>query len=523
MNVLVLPDVQAKPGNDFTFLKRIGTFIVKKKPDVIVCIGDFADMESLSSYDKGKKSFEGRRVSLDFQAAHEAMDALLGPLWDYNKQMRKTGHKQYKPRMVMCLGNHEDRISRAVNEDAKLEGLLSLDMLGYKERGWEVYPFLEVVTIGGVAFSHYFQTGVMGRPAASAQLQLNKKHMSCVAGHQQGLQMATGFTAEGAMLTSIIAGSCLHPSHKVLTADLQYVPLSTLSVGDKLVSFDEGSTDQPTGNRKDRRRFKTGIVTNLRTMRGEMFDVTLSGGKTFRVTEDHLWFTKNTGSLYSWKKTNQLRVNQGGRGGTKVIRLLDEFEHDKSWESGWLAGMYCGEGSLYHRKTTGGSCMQLSLSQSETHNPETCRRIESALQEVCGVDVTRDKAESRTTSQYRIQGGATKIAKVLGTVRPPRMLDKFKPEMLGSLTGKTGYELEHIVLITPVGIDDYIQIEIDSKTMVVEGYGHHNCYEHDEDYMGTQGNKHWRGFVMLYGVEQGQFDAGYISLGYVNEKFKGVV
>ena len=47
-----------------------------------------------------------------------------------------------------------------------------------------------------------------GRPASTANAQLNKKHMSCVAGHQQGLQIATAHRADGRRLTSIIAGSC---------------------------------------------------------------------------------------------------------------------------------------------------------------------------------------------------------------------------------------------------------------------------------------------------------------------------
>ena len=208
MNILVLPDVQAKPGDDFTFLKRIGTYLIQKQPEVVVCLGDFADMPSLSSYDKGKRSFEGRRVMKDLEAAKEAMDAFLKPMEEYNKKQRRNGKKLYQPRMIMLLGNHEDRISRASNDDAALEGLISLDMLGYKERGWEVHPYLEVVVIEDIAFSHYFQTGALGRAASSAQLQLNKKHQSCVAGHQQGLQVATGFKADGTMLVSIIAGSC---------------------------------------------------------------------------------------------------------------------------------------------------------------------------------------------------------------------------------------------------------------------------------------------------------------------------
>lgn len=208
MKIAVIPDVQLRAGDNTDFLGHIGNYLVAKKPDVVVNMGDFADMPSLSSYDVGKKAFEGRRYKLDIEAAHQGMEALLAPIRAYNSKMRRTKHQQYVPRYVLTRGNHEDRISRAVNGDAKLDGTIGLDDLQYKEYGWEVYPFLEPVIISGVAFCHYFTTGVAGRPATSAQLQLAKKHMSCVAGHQQGLQIATGHRADGKRLTSIIAGSC---------------------------------------------------------------------------------------------------------------------------------------------------------------------------------------------------------------------------------------------------------------------------------------------------------------------------
>ena len=206
--ILVLPDVQAKPGHDFTFLKHIGEYIVEKQPDTVVCIGDFADMPSLSSYDVGRKSFEGRRYVHDIEAAHQAMEALLQPLQEFNRSAKRNHKERYRPRLVLTLGNHEQRIVKAVESDAKLDGVLSINDLNYEQYGWEVYPFLDVVVIDGVAFSHYFTSGTMGRPATTAAAQLNKKHMSCVAGHQQGLQIATGHRADGKRLTSIIAGSC---------------------------------------------------------------------------------------------------------------------------------------------------------------------------------------------------------------------------------------------------------------------------------------------------------------------------
>jgi hypothetical protein len=205
---LVLPDCQVKPGNDLEFLKAIGNYIVAKKPDVVVNIGDFADMPSLSSYDIGKKDFEGRRYKLDVEASKAAMETLLAPLHSFNEKARKNKEKQFHPRLVLTLGNHENRINKVINGDPKLDGTISVDDLRYEAMGWEVYPFLEPIIIDGVAYCHYFVTGILGKPCSSAQLQLNKKHMSCISGHQQGLQIATAYRADGKRLTSVIAGSC---------------------------------------------------------------------------------------------------------------------------------------------------------------------------------------------------------------------------------------------------------------------------------------------------------------------------
>jgi hypothetical protein len=201
----MIPDVQAKPGANFDYLRAAGNYIVEKKPDVIVCIGDFADLPSLSSYDIGKKSFEGRNYKDDIWAAREAMDALLEPLYAEQSRLKRNKEKTYKPRMVLTLGNHENRINRVVNEDRKLEGLVAIDDLPYQD--WEVIPFLEVETIDDVAYSHYFTSGPMGRPITTAQALLTKKHMSCVAGHQQGRQIAFSRRADGRGMTAIISGS----------------------------------------------------------------------------------------------------------------------------------------------------------------------------------------------------------------------------------------------------------------------------------------------------------------------------
>ena len=194
---LVIPDCQVKVGVPLEHLTWAGQYIADKKPDVVVMLGDFADMESLGAYDVGKKTFEGRRYKKDIEAAHRGMELLMAPI-------RKV--RGYKPRLVLTLGNHEDRISRAQEADPKMEGVISLDDLKYKEFGWEVIPYLEVIVIDGVAYSHYFQSGTMGRPVTSAQAMLNKKHQSCIMGHVQGRQIAYATKADGKQITGLFVG-----------------------------------------------------------------------------------------------------------------------------------------------------------------------------------------------------------------------------------------------------------------------------------------------------------------------------
>jgi hypothetical protein len=202
----LLPDCQVKPGDSIDHLSWAGQYAVDMLPDVIVCIGDFWDMPSLSSYDIGRKSFEGKRYIVDIEAGITAMEAFLAPI-NAEVERRKNGHRnRWNPRLVFTRGNHEERIKTAIEKDAKLDGLMSFQHLKLEEMGWEVYPFLETVVIDGIAYSHYFTSGTMGRPVSSASALVNKKMMSCVMGHVQDKDIAYRRRADGKSITGIFAG-----------------------------------------------------------------------------------------------------------------------------------------------------------------------------------------------------------------------------------------------------------------------------------------------------------------------------
>lgn len=204
---LFIPDVQAKEGVPMDHLEWLGQYIVDKKPDVIICAGDFADMPSLSSYDKGKKSFEGRRYKKDIAAAKQSMDLLLGPMREFNKHQNDVAHKKrYKPRLVLTLGNHEYRIARAIDCQAELEGMLGYHDLPYED--WEVIDFLKPIVIDGVLYVHYLSNPMTGNPyTANALNQLKLVQHSFCVGHKQTLEHATYFTPLGKQTTGIIAGA----------------------------------------------------------------------------------------------------------------------------------------------------------------------------------------------------------------------------------------------------------------------------------------------------------------------------
>jgi hypothetical protein len=206
MRHFVIPDVQAAPGHPDCHMTWAGKYCVEMQPEVIICLGDLWDFPSLSSYDRGKGTMEGKRYKLDIEAGNKSLDKFMAPILKEQKRLRKNKKQVWNPRLVFLEGNHEYRIERAINENIQLADLMSLDDTNLAKHNWEVIPFLEVEVIDGVAYSHYFTSGVMGRPVTSARAMLTKKHMSCVMGHVQDRDIAYARRADGTSMTGIFAG-----------------------------------------------------------------------------------------------------------------------------------------------------------------------------------------------------------------------------------------------------------------------------------------------------------------------------
>lgn len=202
--ILVVPDQHAHPDYDNSRADLLAKVILDLQPDVVVNIGDGADMTSLASYDKGKRSFQGKSYDKDIQAHLDFQDRMWSPV---------KARKKKLPDRYYFIGNHEERIDRALDLAPELEGTIGYSDLQLRNWYDEVVPYSGgtpgIKVIEGVAFAHYFITGIAGRAVAGehpAYSLLSKNFQSCVQGHSHTLDFCERTNAEGHKMMSVVCG-----------------------------------------------------------------------------------------------------------------------------------------------------------------------------------------------------------------------------------------------------------------------------------------------------------------------------
>lgn len=205
MRHLIVPDPHAHPDHNNDRFSWLGNLVADLKPDHVICIGDWADMPSLCSYDKGTKGFEGRRYHKDIAASVDAQEKFFAPI---------RARKKKLPKFWMLEGNHEHRISRAVDADpAHLDGIISVSDLQFEDFGWEVVPYNGsspgILTLDNVAYAHFFTSGVMGRPIGGvhpAYSLIHKQYMTATQGHIHTTDYCVRTRADGRFIQGLVCG-----------------------------------------------------------------------------------------------------------------------------------------------------------------------------------------------------------------------------------------------------------------------------------------------------------------------------
>jgi len=201
---LIVPDSHAHPDFNNNRADWLGQLIADVKPDVLIHIGDSCDLPSLSSYDKGKRSFQGRNYKADINAHLDFQERMFAPLKKLKRRM---------PYTVFCIGNHEHRITRAIDLSPELDGAISMRDLDLSSYYDDVVDYTGgtpgTIEIDGVTYAHYFVGGIAGRPLGGIHAGYaiaTKKFSSATCGHSHLFDTSWHVDLQGRPVIGTVVG-----------------------------------------------------------------------------------------------------------------------------------------------------------------------------------------------------------------------------------------------------------------------------------------------------------------------------
>jgi hypothetical protein len=255
---------------------------------------------------------------------------------------------------------------------------------------------------------------------------------------------------------------CLDPATRVLCADLTWKSAGELAVGDELIGFDEYP---PPG--KKQRRYKPTKVTAVGRAVLPCYRVVTDKGSIV-ASEDHLWLYRDNPRPFRreedlthpghsrWVKTQDLKPGGG------ILFFVQPWEYDTSRDGGVLAGFLAGEG-----------CVSGTLTYAQNVGP--------TLDLIRGLLAERgfDPPYSEYVSKRGVRAGFSTFAKtqairLLGMVRPPRLLDQAEKLWDGMVVGSAGPRPAIVHSVEFLGHREVVTLGTRSRTLIAEGFLTHN-------------------------------------------------
>ncbi len=154
--------------------------------------------------------------------------------------------------------------------------------------------------------------------------------------HVDGKSGATWNPVTGCDEVSEGCDHCLAPETRVLRADMTWVPIDDVHVGDRLVSF----TESPAIGQN--RTWEECVVQAKWEVTKPTVEVELANGARFTASEDHLWLIAHRGASTWWRQTIGLNFKTSVR----AIRCEPVDTASKDYRAGYIAGATAGDGTF---------------------------------------------------------------------------------------------------------------------------------------------------------------------------------
>jgi predicted phosphodiesterase len=177
MRVCVVGDLHAAPGMNLSHVDHIASHIEATSPDAVVLIGDVCTFDSVSTHDPlGSIAAKTQpSISEDMEALEETLERLDG----------------LTPSLYVTLGNHEERLKRYEENDARLSGSIWPRLTRtFEAYGFSVTGYGDFLNLGGVRFTHV-PLNIMRRPYANIDAVAREAKWPIVYGHSHEQNVKT--------------------------------------------------------------------------------------------------------------------------------------------------------------------------------------------------------------------------------------------------------------------------------------------------------------------------------------------
>src|SRR3990167_1933689 len=278
----------------------------------------------------------------------------------------------------------------------------------------------------------------------------------------------------------IVYKRCVSIETPILTADLTWIPAGEIPVGTEVIGFEEGPLDRKTKLGRPRKMEKS-FITHNSTELAECVEIELEDGTLLYSTPDHSWLA-HTGFMLEWVEAKDL-VHKSHLDNSKDIcyslpKYCDVWGASKTYEAGYLAAAFDGEGSLDRKR---------SLSFTQTDNEmlkRVCEYLDlfsfkySKVKKSQSLDNHGKSFESKKFCYQINIYGNDQVMRFLGIIRPKRLLSKFinRIDEMALRRRNRGDLYKKVIRVTHVGQKKIAVISTSSKTHITGGYPSHNTY-----------------------------------------------
>lgn len=249
---------------------------------------------------------------------------------------------------------------------------------------------------------------------------------------------------------------CVAPDTRVLTANLEWKRADDLSLGEELIGCDETPKRNKTQGHRWLRRTK---VERLSKLRQSCLRITTDQG-TVTCSTKHRWLARRGQQTYSWRRAEKLKPGQ------IIAFICKPWEEETSKDSGYLTGLFDGEGTL--------GFGSLSFAQKPTGDNALVLEKGIRLLKERGYNLHVGDTKHKPTAEVHVQGGREEIFRLLGSIRPVRLLAKSANVWEGRMLRSKTTPAAKIISIEYLGEQDVLAIQTTEKTFIAEGLVSHN-------------------------------------------------